>query len=313
MRKAATILLLIPFALIGTLVAGVIVASLVVITENPGRSMNNPAGVFAAGVFVGMQGAVPASLFTVPVSFLAFPLAYYLLPPRGHSALNSTLHCAGHGLGIAVLACAAIFAHSLYLGVSVVDQIIGGLAFLGSAGAITGALFGLAKHRLPSGPSARVLSATTVTLYWLVSASLLGGAIGMLVYAGAKYSLGKRAPAHLVQLWWARGQWAGTGVVVGSALVLAFVRRQVLGGTEVAIYWLGSALAVAWAMLVLFSVMGWRLPGIGGTDVSAMVAWAALAAGSAILLALARRRALSRVELAIYGPSVGQHAARSNP
>src|SRR5262245_13366959 len=105
MRKVVAILLLIPFALVGTLVGGFISGSLFVMAEDP-RRLSNPAGVVAAGLFVGMQGAVPASVLTVPASLLAFPLAYYVLPPRGRSALNWTLHCAGLGVGLAALAAA---------------------------------------------------------------------------------------------------------------------------------------------------------------------------------------------------------------
>ena len=162
MRRAVAILLLIPFALVGTLVGGFISGLLIVIAEDPGR-LTKPAGVIAAAGFVGMQGAVPASLFIVPASLLAFPLAYYLRPPRGHSALNWTLHCAALGVGLAVLAVAGIFAFGFFAYGSgrIWDKLIREtwslLAFLVfhlSTGLIIGALFGFAKYKLNSRRSA---------------------------------------------------------------------------------------------------------------------------------------------------------------
>ena len=159
MRKSVAVLLLIPFALVGTLVGGFISGLLIVIAEDPGR-LTNLAGVVAAGLFVGMQGAVPASPFTVPASLLAFPLAHYVLPARGRSGLSWTLHYAGLGIGLAVLAEAGIFAYSLVGSgpnwnrlTKETWSLLATLAFPLSAGVITGALFGFAKYKLNTGRS----------------------------------------------------------------------------------------------------------------------------------------------------------------
>jgi hypothetical protein len=146
----------------------------------------------------------------------------------------------------------------------------------------------------------RPLTGTRVGLYWLGSAWSLGWSILMLVY---EWGLGPRPSDRLVSLWWDRAFLASGAFVAGSALVLALVRRRTLEGTEIALYWLGTAVALTPAVSVLFKNAGWSFTGRPATasETSGIVAAVGLAAASALVLALVRGRALSTAELAIYG------------
>ncbi len=90
--------------------------------------------------------------------------------------------------------------------------------------------------------------------------------------------------------------------VTGSALLFAFIRRRVLGGTEIAIYWAGSAIAISVALFWLFYAKDWRFIDTGprGTEGNSVLAAAGFTVISGVLLALLRGRAVSEAELLIY-------------
>jgi hypothetical protein len=148
-------------------------------------------------------------------------------------------------------------------------------------------------------PWRRALGSTELAIYWLALALSVGWSAGGAIYA---IGSGPRTPLHLANIALARGAGTGAGIVAGSALVLAFLRRRALGGTEIAIYWLGSALAISVALLWLFEATGWKFVerGPDSSATSGILAGAALTAGSALLLALWRGRALGASELLIY-------------
>lgn len=113
----------------------------------------------------------------------------------------------------------------------------------------------------------------------------------MLVYE-LGLGLERRPTDRLASLWWDRAFLASAAFVAGSVLVLALLRRRALEGTEIALYWLGTSVALTPAVSVLFRAAGWRF------GVAAAVG---LAAAAAVVLVALRGRALSLPELAIYG------------
>ena len=158
MRKAAPYLLLIPIALAATFIGAFIFGVMIVVGTIP-NAWSKPEGLFAAAAFVGIPMGVAASLFTVPLSVVAFPLAFHLRPPRGHSALGWSLHGAVLGAGLAVLllalATAGLMAYLLLrdgrIGEGWLNEpwtLFAFLVFYLSAGIMTGALFGFAQRRL---------------------------------------------------------------------------------------------------------------------------------------------------------------------
>ncbi len=158
MRKAAPYLLLIPIALVATLVAAFIFGFMVVVGSIP-NAWSKPEGLLAAAAFVAVPMGVAACLFTVPLCMLAFPLAFNLRPPRGNSALGWTLHGVALGAGLAVLlpaiATAGLMAYLLLRDGRIGDQwlnepwtLFAFLVFSLSTGIMTGAMFGFAQRRL---------------------------------------------------------------------------------------------------------------------------------------------------------------------
>jgi len=139
---------------------------------------------------------------------------------------------------------------------------------------------------------------TVVALYWLGTAHLIGWSAFAIVYL---WGLSFRPRGYEALAWFTWACWAAAATTVGTAALLAVVRRRVLGGTEVAIYWLGSVAALAWAVFWLLNLLYWRE---GPVDPNAerygVHAGAALIVASAVALALLRLRSLGDVELATY-------------
>jgi hypothetical protein len=100
---------------------------------------------------------------------------------------------------------------------------------------------------------------------------------------------------------------------MGIAALLAYRRRALVGGTELALYWLGCVLAMAivtyeWMLYSMSLSLWWfewfgseaRSPSFELTSASALVAILLVAVCSAAVLAYRRRAVLGGVELALY-------------
>jgi len=161
MGKAKAILLLIPLSLAATLIAAMIYGLLIATQIVPG-AWSKLDGLLAAAAFVAIPMGLGSSLVTVPLSLVAFPLAFRLRPPRGRSAWNWSRHGAALGASLAVcllvLVTAGLSAYMLQRDGRIGDQwkndpgtSLAFLVFCLLTGIITGALYGLTKHKLARG------------------------------------------------------------------------------------------------------------------------------------------------------------------
>jgi len=103
----------------------------------------------------------------------------------------------------------------------------------------------------------------------------------------------------------------GIVIAMGTAALLAYRRRALAGGTELALYWLGCVLAMAIVTYewILHNMPLWwfewfgveaRLPTVELTSASALVPILLVTVCSAAVLAYRRRAVLGGVELALY-------------
>jgi hypothetical protein len=89
---------------------------------------------------------------------------------------------------------------------------------------------------------------------------------------------------------------AATFLVI-SAFGMGLRRRAVLTGAEVALYWLGSAIAVAFAIAVLFAQKNWSWLGTGLAFFSGWLAGALPATLSGVTLLVVWRRRSAGLKL----------------
>jgi hypothetical protein len=97
------------------------------------------------------------------------------------------------------------------------------------------------------------ITGTEIALYWLGFSFVVTFAMGPMVLSW----FGQLAEGELIASWL-----AGVLITVASGLALVYWRRAEITGTEIALYWLGLSLAVAFAMGPLVTVLEWNTTAI---------------------------------------------------
>jgi hypothetical protein len=139
----------------------------------------------------------------------------------------------------------------------------------------------------------KAVGGAELAVYWFATISLLGiGVVSVLTWLGLGYSI----ETSLFR----------AAIAIFTAAVLIAIRRSQVGGLEFAVYWLGVAIVLFWAIapLVINLGMGFAL----GTYFSDGASWyrsvvVALAAAviiSALITLLWRRSRLNGPEIAVY-------------
>jgi hypothetical protein len=104
----------------------------------------------------------------------------------------------------------------------------------------------------------------------------------------------------------ARNEPGATGLLFGSLCALASVpiairwRKQALAGTDIALYWIGCALAVAGSVFALSASAGWTIFGSYYWASTAFFVSAAAAIITAAIVVGRRWRVIEPVETALY-------------
>ncbi len=157
-------------------------------------------------------------------------------------------------------------------------------------------------------PWRRAIGSTEFALYWLVLALILaltGSVIIaediMILHRTKMYANpGLPRPPQPETKALAAGWGICAGYVTASALVLGWIRRRVIGATEIGLYWLGSVIAISVALLWLSTAKGWKLIEPTGSQDNAVLITAVFALAAGVLVSLLRGRAAGETELMIY-------------
>lgn len=157
-------------------------------------------------------------------------------------------------------------------------------------------------------PWRRAIGSTEFALYWLVLALVLAVAGSVMIAEDIMIlhrtkmiaNPGLPRPPQPETNALVAGWGICAGYVTASALVLGWIRRRVIGATEIGLYWLGSVIAISVALFWLTTAKAWKpVEPASGQDYAVLItAVFALAAG--LFVSLLRGRALGGTELMIY-------------
>jgi len=198
------------------------------------------------------------------------------------------------------IAIAAVFALAVpfvLFGFAVMFE-VGGWSFLGLYEAV------------PSGVvAAGLLIPTVAIVYNLRRHDPLGSTEFALYWLGCAIAFAAAACALFQGMRWgmlAPGGYGESGLLFGSLCVLAFApiairwRKQPLAGADIALYWIGCALAVAASVFALSASAEWTIFGPYGWVVTAFFASAAAAIITGAIVVWRRWAVIDHVEAALY-------------